>query len=102
MASDSIIAKPINKVRNIERSDSGCRAMASSALPTALPMARAGPITPKAIPIIAATVRSKDNQGYIGHKLLLCIKLLGLNGAGQIDECKHTENIGLYQRLDDM
>jgi hypothetical protein len=59
MAKDSIIAKPMNKVRMIERSDSGCRESASNALLMALPIANAGNMTPMAIPKMAATLDPK-------------------------------------------
>ena len=45
---------------------------------------------------------TQADQGYIGHKLLLWIKLLGLHGSGQINQRQHAENIGLHQRFDDM
>ena len=46
MASDSIIARPTNKVRLMRSEASGCRAIASSAESIGSPCAKAGPIEP--------------------------------------------------------
>ena len=62
MASDSIIARPMNSVRVMARSASGWRASASSACVTARPMATAGSITPSAIAISAAAVDTMTSK----------------------------------------
>ena len=62
MAKDSIIARPINSVRVIVFSDSGCLAKASNALEIALPIAKAGIIVPSAIAIQATTVETILNK----------------------------------------
>lgn len=56
MAVDSIIASPTNKVRVIVAEASGCWAREESAVATAFPSAKAGPIAPKLVLIPAVQI----------------------------------------------
>ena len=76
MASDSIIAKPINNVLVIDFSASGCLANASRAWLIARPMASAGPIVPIAIARAAITVEAKLNQLKLFIIRLLVLQFL--------------------------
>ena len=75
MASDSIIARPINNVRVIAFSASGCRARASSAIAMARPIAMAGSIAPMAMASAAATVDPRTNHviSFIQPPVLLYV-----------------------------
>src|ERR1039458_1279375 len=56
MAVDSIIARPTNKVRVMVAEASGCCASEVSAVATALPSAKAGPMVPKPVVMPAMTI----------------------------------------------
>src|ERR1035437_7287421 len=82
MAVDSIIARPTNTVRVMVAEASGCWASDVSAVATALPSARAGPMQPKPVVIPAMTIDATaiivmlstiTPSVVIAHAATLCI-----------------------------
>src|ERR1019366_5495689 len=106
---DSIIARPTNKVRVMVAEASGCWASEVSAVATALPSARAGPMQPKpvvmpamaidatAIIVMLSTVfsfscRSSCFNALHGFRLGLTDSRGGRDVHGRQD----AENVGLH------
>src|SRR3990172_8045799 len=99
------MARPMNNVRMMDRSASGCRDSASRALHIALPMANAGRMTPIVIARQAATVDAIINQvmSVIAYFLVFSVpELLGLQTAGYIYQCQHAEKVSLHQGFNNM
>src|SRR5271165_762526 len=94
----------MNRVRVMDFSASGWRASASSACAMALPIASAGPSTPMPMASAAPTVDSIVNHvmSFTNCSFLVAYGLLRLNSAGDVDQREHADDVGLYQRLDDV
>src|ERR1035438_9349152 len=110
MAVDSIMAKPTNKVRVMVAEASGCWANEVSAVATALPSARAGPMQPKPVVMPAMTIdataiivmlstvfsfscRSSCWNGFQGRSF----GLTDPRGGRDVNRCQDAENVGLHQ-----
>src|ERR1035438_3745714 len=110
MAVDSIIARPTNKVRVMVDEASGCWASAVSAVVTALPSARAGPMVPKPVVRPAITIEATAMIVRLSISSPLCGLLLRLNrglglawacGCRDVDRSQNTEDIGLHHRSEE-
>src|SRR4030042_6993344 len=109
MAVDSIIARPTNKVRVMVGEASGCWASELSAVATALPSARAGPIVPKPVVMPAVTIDATaiivmlsigSPFVVVVHASMFCIGFrLGLTdarGGPDVNRRQNKEDVGLH------
>src|SRR5580698_8659085 len=109
MATDSIMARPTNKVRVMVAAASGCCARELNAVATARPSPRAGPTLPSAIVRPAVTIEatamsvmlSMESPVDVGlHASSLCNRTTPgralARGGRDVDRGQDAENIGLH------
>src|ERR1022692_345178 len=109
MAVDSIIASPTNNVRVMVAEASGCWASEVSAVATALPSAKAGPIQPKPVVMPAMTIDATAiivMLSIVSPLVVLCSCWNGLHGfrlgltdsrsGRDIHRRQDAEDIGLH------
>src|SRR5580704_862291 len=109
MATDSIMARPTNRVRVMVAAASGCCARELNAVATARPSPRAGPTLPRAIvrpavtiEAIAMSVMLSMESPVVGglHPSSLRIgATLGrtlARGGRDVDRRENAENVGLH------
>src|SRR4051812_12019096 len=93
MASDSIMARPMNSVRLMRSARSGWRAMASSAESTDRPWASAVPIDPIATANPATTIDTTASMVCVSK---IFSSFLRPDGGGQVHGREYRENIRLH------
>src|ERR1700732_5226932 len=96
MASDSIIARPTNRVRVMVAEASGCCANDARAVATALPSPRAGAMQPIPIVMPAVTIDASAMRVVLSIEISFCAVWQLRAGSGRyVDSGENAKNIGL-------
>src|ERR1022692_2202874 len=95
MATDSIIAKPMNRVRLMVPASSGCCAIERSACAMALASPNAGPIEPIPMHRAAAAMDVTPMTLTLSINLPSCSFLPPLNRGRNVDHRQDREDVGL-------
>ena len=103
MAIDSIIARPMKSVLEMDPDSSGCWAMATSAWETARPSARAGPIEPTQMQNAEETIDTEAIKVVLSiqdsfkiNSIQQDLILIPSHSSADHNRSQHGKNIGLY------